>query len=189
MENLRQRHATAEKLETGKTDLDLERQQLLRRLRQDHNEQSDILRMAILAFEEISNALYEDAGSLVISESLNGPQFEVKIHGKRSSGVSNMQVFCFDMMLMRFCAERGIGPGFLFHDSHLFDGVDERQVAKALRLGGKMADKLGFQYIVTMNEDALPAELPKDFDLEQYIMPTRLTDATEDGGLFGIRFG
>ena len=54
VENLRQRHATAEKLETGKTDLDLERQQLLRRLRQDHNEQSDILRMAILAFEEIS---------------------------------------------------------------------------------------------------------------------------------------
>jgi len=32
-------------------------------------------------------------------------------------------------------------------------------------------------FLVTMNEDALPAELPKDFDLEQYIMPTRLTDA------------
>jgi hypothetical protein len=29
-----------------------------------------------------------------------------------------------------------------------------------------------------MNEDALPADLPKDFDLEQYIIPTRLTDAT-----------
>jgi hypothetical protein len=38
-------------------------------------------------------------------------------------------------------------------------------------------------------EDALPADLPKNFDLEQYIVPTRLTDATEDGGLFGIRFG
>jgi hypothetical protein len=36
--------------------------------------------------------------------------------------------------------------------------------------------------LITMNEDALPAELPKDFDLEQYIVPTRLTDATEDGG-------
>ena len=52
-----------------------------------------------------------------------------------------------------------------------------------------MADRLGFQYIVTMNEDAPPAESPKDFDLPEYIMPTRLTDATEDGGLFGIRFG
>ena len=52
-----------------------------------------------------------------------------------------------------------------------------------------MSGRLGFQYIVTMNEDAVPIELPRDFDLEQYIVPTRLTDATEDGGLFGIRFG
>jgi uncharacterized protein YydD (DUF2326 family) len=44
-------------------------------------------------------------------------------------------------------------------------------------------------YHITMNEDVLPAELPKDFDLQQYIVPTRLTDATEHGGLFGIRFG
>ena len=46
-----------------------------------------------------------------------------------------------------------------------------------------MADRLGFQYIVTMNEDALPAELLRDFDLQQYIVPTRLRDATEDGSL------
>ena len=52
-----------------------------------------------------------------------------------------------------------------------------------------MAERLGFQYIDTMNQDALPVELPGDFDLEQYIVPTRLTDATRDGGLFGIRFG
>ena len=49
--------------------------------------------------------------------------------------------------------------------------------------GAKMADRLGFQYIVTMNEDALPAELLRDFDLQQYIVPTRLRDATEDGSL------
>ena len=52
-----------------------------------------------------------------------------------------------------------------------------------------MADRLGFQYIVNMNEDAVPVELPTDFDLEQCVVPIRLTDATEDGGLFGIRFG
>ena len=98
VENLRQRHATAEKLETGKTDLDLERQQLLRRLRQDHNEQSYILRMAILAFEEISNALYEDAGSLVISESLNGPQFEVKIHAFSSTTAISLMVSMNDRL-------------------------------------------------------------------------------------------
>jgi len=41
-------------------------------------------------------------------------------------------------------------------------------------------------FLIAMNEDALPAELPKNFDLQQYIMPNCLTDATEGGGLFGI---
>ncbi len=189
VESLRQRYSTAERIETGKTDLDLERQQLLRRLRQDHSEQEETLKKAILAFERISHSLYEDAGNLVIDKGKNGPYFEVKIHGKRSRGISNMQVFCFDMMLMELCAERGIGPGFLIHDSHLFDGVDERQVAKALKIGVDNAQKYNFQYIVTMNEDAVPESLPSDFDFEKYVIPTRLTDATEGGGLFGIRFG
>lgn len=189
VENLRHRYVTAERLETGKTDLDLERQQLLRRLRQDYQEQDETLRKAIIAFEEVSNALYEVAGNLVIDTSLNGPQFEIKIHGKRSSGISNMQIFCFDMMLMKLCSEKGIGPGFLFHDSHLFDGVDERQVAKALQIGAQNAKKFGFQYIVTMNQDAVPTTMPLGFDFEQHVISTRLTDATEDGGLFGMRFG
>jgi len=189
VENIKQRYSTAEKLETGKTDLDLERQQLLRRLRQDHKEQGETLREAILAFEEISHAMYEEAGSLVISESTNGPKFDVKIQGQRSGGISHMQIFCFDMMLMKLCSRRGIGPGFLFHDSHLFDGVDERQAAKALEIGAGHAEDLGFQYIVTMNEDAVPSAMPDGFDFERYVLPTRLTDATEDGGLFGMRFG
>lgn len=188
-ENIRQRYLMAERLETGKTDLDLERQHLLRRLRQDCHEQDETLRKAILAFEEVSTALYEVAGNLVIDPTPNGPQFEIKIQGKRSAGISNMQIFCFDMMLMKLCCEKGIGPGFLFHDSHLFDGVDERQVAKALQIGADNAEKFGFQYIVTMNEDVVPKEFPGTFDFKQHVIPTRLTDATEDGGLFGIRFG
>jgi len=185
---LQQQFATAEQLEGGKTELELDRNRLLLRLLQDYREQGDVLRQAIVAFEGISQNLYEDAGSLTISESLNGPKFEVKIHGARSRGISNMQIFCFDMMLMRLCRERGIGPDFLVHDSHLFDGVDERQVARALQIGGELANDLRFQYIVTMNSDVLPKDVPKDFDIDSYVLPVRLTDATEDGGLFGIRF-
>jgi len=99
-----------------------------------------------------------------------------------------MQIFCFDMMLMQLCAERGIGPGFLVHDSHIFDGVDERQIAKALVLGERAARDLKFQYIVTMNSDAIPREFPDNFDLSRYVLPVQLTDATEEGGLFGVRF-
>ena len=188
-ENLRKRYETAEALETGKTEQTLERQQLLLRLRQNHREQKETLKEAILAFEEISKSLYEATGSLHIAESENGPTFEIKIQGKRSKGIKNMQIFCFDLMLMKLCTKRGIGPGFLVHDSHLFDGVDERQIATALHVGAVNAEKLGYQYIVTMNSDAVPEKLPEGFDLSKHVLPVRLTDDTEDGGLFGVRFG
>lgn len=186
---LKKRYETAEALETGKTEQTLERQQLLLRLRQNHREQKETLREAILAFEEISNSLYEDAGSLHIAESENGPTFEIKIQGNRSKGINNMQIFCFDLMLMKLCAKRGIGPGFLVHDSHLFDGVDERQIATALHVGETNAEEMGYQYIVTMNSDTIPEKLPNGFNLSKHVLPIRLTDDTEDGGLFGIRFG
>src|SRR5690606_36859862 len=130
-----------EQLEGSKTELEIQRNQLLLRLRQDFREQRAVLDEAIVAFEEFSHALYEDAGSLKISESLNGPDFDVVIHGDRSKGISNMKVFCFDMMLMRLCSERSIGPRFLIHDGHLFDGVDERLVAKALQIGADAAER------------------------------------------------
>jgi len=107
---------------------------------------------------------------------------------ERVRGIKNMQIFCFDMMLMRLCAMRGTGPGFLIHDSHLFDGVDGRQVISALKAGAETAEELGFQYIVTMNEDDVFKESAQGFDLKEFILPVSLTDATEEGGLFGFRF-
>ena len=188
-ESLRHRFLAAEQLEGQKTELDIERGQLLLRLQQDFHEQGHMLGRAILAFEQTSRALYEDAGSLTVKESLNGPHFEIVIQGARSKGISNMQIFCFDMMLMKVCMVRGISPGFLVHDSHLFDGVDTRQVAKAFHVGSKSATDLGFQYIVTMNSDVVPQEFPADFRLQGYALPVQLSDATDTGGLFGIRFG
>ena len=189
VEALRQRYAAAEQLEGTKTELEIERNRLLLRLRQDFREQKTLLDDAILAFEETSSRLYESAGSLRIVDTANGPMLQINIQGSRSKGIKNMQIFCFDIMLMCLCAKRKIGLGFLVHDSHLFDGVDGRQVAKALEVGAKAAEKHGFQYIVTMNSDDAFKETIENFDLKSYILETRLTDATEDGGLFGIRFG
>lgn len=188
VEMLRQRFESAEKLEGTKSELEIERNRLLQRLRRDFTEQRERLSEAILAYEQTSEKLYEDAGSMLVDETANGPTFRFEIQGSRSEGIKNMQIFCFDMMLMRLCAKRGIGPGFLVHDSHLFDGVDGRQVLRALRVGAKTADDLGFQYIVTMNEDDAFKEIEEGFNLNDYILDVKLTDATEDGGLFGIRF-
>jgi len=123
-----------------------------------------------------------------VEETSNGPQFEFPMQGSRSKGIKNMQIFCFDMMLMRLCAERGTGPGFLVHDSHLFDGVDGRQIVSALKVGAETAEELGFQYIVTMNEDDAFKETTEGFNVNDHALSVVLTDAKEDGGLFGFRF-
>ncbi len=186
---LKLRLEAAETLETTKADLNVKRAQIAKALKDDIHDRGEIIREAILTFESLSEALYERAGSLTIADSNNGPLFEVNIESKRSKGISNVQIFCFDMMLAILGKKRGRSPGFLVHDSHLFDGVDERQTARAIQLGAQSSKEHGFQYLVTMNSDALPKEgFDKSFRIEDYILPVRLTDATETGGLFGLRF-
>lgn len=189
LEITRQNFQAAEALESAQVSLEGERARLKARLQEDFREQQAVLERAILAFEGTSRALYEKGGNLTFDAGSNGPQIEIHIHGEKSRGIGNMQVFCFDMMLMQIVSEREIGPGFLVHDSHLFDGVDERQVGKALAIGSKLAAKTGCQYIVTMNSDAIPGEWPAGFEFEKFRNPVQLTDATETGGLFGLRFG
>lgn len=189
-ENYKQQYQNAEHLESQKTELESDRNRLYQRLRQDFAEQQETVKKAILAFERVSSSLYEKAGRLTLKETTDGPEFEVTIQGAKSVGINKMQIFCFDMMLMQLCSERGIGPSFLVHDSHLFDGVDERQIANAIRQGAKLAEEFKFQYIVTMNSDDMPPNslFPDNFNVDDHVLPVRLTDKTEDGGLFGFRF-
>lgn len=188
VESLHQRFESAETLEGTTNELDIERNRLALRLRRDFQEQRQRLSDAILAFEETSKGLYESAGSMVVEETPNGPTFKFPMQGSRSKGIKNMQIFCFDIMLMRLCVMRRLGPGFLIHDSHLFDGVDGRQVIRALRVGAETAKDLGFQYIVAMNEDDAFKEKEEKFDLNDFALPVRLDDKKENGGLFGFRF-
>lgn len=185
-----QKHEAAEALETGDLKLKVERARLVERLKQDYIEQDEVIEEAVLTFRDISSQLYEDdkAGTLTITPAENGPVFEPHMPGEKSKGVNNMRIFCFDMMLMLLSVRHGRSPGFLVHDSHLFDGVDERQVGKALAVGAVLAKQYGFQYLVTMNTDAIPREVPAGFRIEDHALTVRLTDASEDGGLFGLRF-
>lgn len=189
-ESLKQRYLMAESLESGQIKQKVARATLADRLRRDHTEQDEVIKEAVLTYSGITTQLYEaaHAGQLTVSATENGPKFEAHISGEKSKGVNNMRIFCFDMMLMLLALKRGRSPGFLVHDSHLFDGVDERQVGKALALGALLAKEYGFQYLVTMNTDAIPKELPIGFRIEDYALDVRLSDASEDGGLFGFRF-
>lgn len=99
-----------------------------------------------------------------------------------------MQVYCFDLDLITLWSRKERGPGFLVHDSHLFDGVDERQRVSALQLSAEYAAVEGFPYIVTLNSDETPKQLPDGSVVEDFVLPERLTDHGDDDGLFGLRF-
>ena len=99
-----------------------------------------------------------------------------------------MEVFCLDLALFEIVARRFGGPSFAIHDSHLFDGVAERQIARALMLGSRATDGGDLQYIVTMNSDIFDRlPLPAAVSRETVVLNTRLSD-DEIGGLFGFRF-
>ncbi len=99
-----------------------------------------------------------------------------------------MVVLCYDLMLAQRWASVGSGPSFVIHDSTIFDGVDERQAARALALAQQRSDESAFQYVCCLNSDGVPwTELPEGFDLHSYVK-LQLSDQGDDGGLFGIRF-
>lgn len=188
--NLRERFKAATMLEGEATQLDLDRSNLKRRLQEDHVGRASALNRAILLISRSITALYEGrTGSFVVDAGQNGPEFAIKIEGDRGGGIASMEIFCLDLAIFLIAHERFKGPGFLIHDSHLFDGVDERQIAEALRLGAAAAGDTR-QYIVTMNSDIydrLP--FPEGYDRSGAVLATRLSDATETGGLFGFKFG
>jgi uncharacterized protein YydD (DUF2326 family) len=187
VETLHRRFDAASRLESTSSTLESDRVRLVERLRQEFNERSAVLDEAITGFSEIVEELYGEPGRLEFHATHNGPELRIAIQGDRSRGIGNMEIFCFDMMVQRMCARQAIGPGFLVHDSHLFDGVDPRQTGRALGVGARLADEIGFQYLVSLNSDVL-TELPTNLEIESHILRERLTDATDDGGLFGIRF-
>lgn len=185
---LRERFKAAEALEGQSTQLDIDRSNLKRRLQEDFRERQSILDRAILIVAETISDLYDDrTGRFVVEATENGPEFKISIEGDRGGGISSMEIFCFDLTLFRLVSNQFGGPGFLIHDSHLFDGVDERQVVRALMLGGEAAER--GQYIVTMNSDIFDRlPFPEKVKREDFVLPTRLSDETETGGLFGFRF-
>lgn len=188
--SLRERYKAAEVLEGESTLLDIDRVNLKRRLQADHQQRKAALDRAILFIADTISELYDDrTGKFIVDATENGPEFRISIEGDRGGGISNVEIFCFDLALFQLTNERFDGPRFLFHDSHLFDGVDARQIALALMLGARAASDEGRQYIVTMNSDIFESlPLPEELNPEEIVVKTRLSDETETGGLFGFRF-
>ncbi len=127
------------------------------RLQEDHKRSENAIRYATVKVDHAIAELYDDrTGNLIVTPSKNGPQIDVSIQGDgNKGGIDLMKIFCFDTMLYEAVSDRLGGPGFFVHDSHLFDGVDVRQVRGAIMFGAKTATAHDGQYIITMNSDEL----------------------------------
>ena len=190
LEDAKKRLESAEYIEDSKSRLKIENQELLIKSRQDYNERAQIREQAISLFKDNIGYLYPEAGTLTIDLKESGYSFGVDIKSSRSQGVNYMKVFCYDMVLAELGSSKERYPDFLVHDSTIFDGVDERQVARALMLAQQKCDKFGYQYICLVNSDMIPYQ---EFD-EAFIskfnnnIVLRISDNQENGGLLGIRF-
>lgn len=199
---LQERHlALREKLERIKTQTETvkrsaqvqqeireERTSLLRLMQADYDERRPSREAAIRWFNENSQALYESPGDLIVNVGTNGYQYRAEIPRGESEGITRMQVFCFDLMVLRLQKRLGRAMDFLIHDSALYDPVDGRQRAKALEQADRITREIGGQYICAMNSDMVPeGEFSPGFDYGQFVR-LRLSDEAPEGRLLGLHF-
>jgi uncharacterized protein YydD (DUF2326 family) len=190
LDALNNRLTAAQALEASARQIAAMRLDVEEQMTTDLEEREAQIREATLLFDEFAKNLYGDerSGYLAINAGRNSVKIAPRIDSDESRGIGNMVIFCFDLTVAVIAHRHGRGPDFLVHDSHLFDGVDDRQLKAALDLAGSVAESEGIQYIATLNSDDLNKAMNRGFDPTACILPVRLTDAYADGGLFGFRF-
>lgn len=137
-------------------------------------------------FDRMMQDLYGVGGVLTAEVDDLGFKFTIRVSTSASGGVTRMQLLCFDLTLMAEDAGESHHPGFLIHDSVVFDGVDPRQIAAGLSLVRETVEQVGGQYICTMNSNDVPASVSKS---DWFIKGTRrIVLDTEKGGILGTSF-
>jgi len=173
--------------EEGLATLRIAREELKLEARRDFDQHRDAWGRVVELFGAFTDELYEQPGQLVVDIDRDGGlKLDYEIERGASQGFQQMVVFCYDLAVSTALAERDIGPRFLWHDSSVFDGVDPRQKAAALRLAERQAVEAGFQYLICLNAGDVPWDDLGDFNIRAFER-LALTDVG-DGGLLGIRY-
>lgn len=186
---LKKQFDIAQKIEKGGANLEVQRATLHQALVMDTEERAERLNEAALLYADLSKAVSERSSILEIEPTSKGLRLAITGGPNKSKGIREQQIFCLDMLLAVLQSKREKSLGFLVHDSHLFDAMDERQIANAIEAGARLSQQHGFQYIITMNSDRIPyPDFSTGFDFDSHVIQPHLTDETETGGLFGFRF-
>jgi uncharacterized protein YydD (DUF2326 family) len=183
--------AAIDRLEEGTRALKTDALDAYDRARLAHDERLAQRQRAISLFNAYSKFLYDEPGNLILEvkqgKRIPTLELDVEIVRSKATGIEHMKTLCLDLTIAALWADRSKRPGFLIHDSALFDGVDERQRALALELCERESRERGYQYILALNTDQLPPALPDGFDPKRYER-LRLADEPPEASLLGTRF-
>ncbi|MFE0687927.1 ABC-three component system protein [Streptomyces xiamenensis] len=186
---LRHRLEVAQTVEASSREIEAARLDLEREVEADLRERQRQVDQAIVLFNGLVSRLYgDDQSYLYIGPGKYSLKIEPKVSRDASHGIHKMAIFCFDLTMAVIAHREHRGPDFLVHDSHIFDGVDDRQLARALEVAAEIMDAEGMQYLVTINEDDLDKARRRNFTADPYVIEPMLTDSSDDGGLFGFHF-
>ena len=159
-------------------------------IKRNYEESKPDWSQAVKLFDKNTRALYNESGSLITEVSDKGFKFKIGIAKGESDGISNMKIFCYDLTLLQLFSQRN-EIDFLIHDSNIFYGVDERQVASGLHYLYKESLEKDIQYICTINSDDIPYnEIKKDFrdfNIDNFII-RELKDSDPSETLLGFYF-
>ncbi|MBM7411970.1 uncharacterized protein YydD (DUF2326 family) [Clavibacter michiganensis] len=139
-------------------------------------------------FDAVIRSLYGKGGALTVKVDEDGYKVDLTVPASSSTGVKKMKLFSYDLTLL-WEANREVHPGFLIHDSVVFDGVDPAQTQTALEqvqeavLSSPEEER---QYIVLLNSNEVPDELAATAWFQTSIR--RRIIESEIGGAFGILF-
>lgn len=187
---LRHRYDAAQALEATRREITQARLTLQQEMDRDIEERRGFIDEATVLFSELAGRLYGGDRTAYLRFEAGDKSLHIQPHidSDNSAGIGSMVIFCFDLTVSVLAHRAGRAPDFLVHDSHLFDGVDERQLAAALSLAAEISEREGLQYLVTLNSDDLDKARRRNFVADPYVLSQQLTDRYDNGGLFGFRF-
>ena len=146
-------------------------------------------------FRSLAKQFYPDSVAGLTIDNNDGQNqlrynIDAKIESDSSDGINNVKIFCYDLTILFKGHNHHIN--FIFHDSRLFDGTDERQKTEMFKTVDRMFALSDKQYIATVNQNQLD-EIKKhmtDEEFENIISRNTkltLTDESDSDKLLGIK--
>lgn len=115
---------------------------------------------------------------------------EPRIESDASDGIGSVKLFCYDLSILFKGQNHNID--FIFHDSRLYDGIDERQKTTMFKIIRDYFSNNNKQYISTINENQIN-EIKSNITEEEYKLLIEnntvltLTDDSDSEKLLGIK--